>query len=243
MRAHSPSGSERVPEVDVDVDGQLGRLPGLGETAEGPERLLQVGDGLAVGGPRHGPEPRLAEIGDRLLPQLPAQGVVGQPLDLLGDALGREPLDGLGDAGVQGALPLVEQAPVRDLVRERVLERVLEVREEPRLVEELRGLQVREPARAARPPARRRSPGAAAKGTSLPMTAAAWSRRLSSGASRSMRAARIACTVAGICRCSTGRVEPVGAALAGQGRRSPPGSGRSPRGRRDCPRSARSGAA
>src|SRR6185295_5267419 len=24
---------ERVPEVDVDVDGQLGRLPGLGETA------------------------------------------------------------------------------------------------------------------------------------------------------------------------------------------------------------------
>ena len=101
---------ERVPEVDADVDGQLGRLPGLGETAEGPERLLQVGNGLAVGCPRHGPEPRLAEIGDRLLPQLPAQGVMGQPLGLLGDALGREPLDGLGDAGVQGALPVVEQS-------------------------------------------------------------------------------------------------------------------------------------
>ena len=43
---------ERVPEVDADVDGQLGRLPGLGETAEGPERLLQVDDGLAVGCPR-----------------------------------------------------------------------------------------------------------------------------------------------------------------------------------------------
>ena len=135
---------ERVPEVEVDVDGQLGRLPGLGEAAEGPERLLQVGDGLAVGGPRHGPEPRLAEVRDRLLPQLPAQGVVGQPLGLLGDALGREPLEGLGDAGVQGALPVVEQPPVRDFVRKRVLERVLEVRKEPGLVEELRGLQVGE---------------------------------------------------------------------------------------------------
>ena len=34
-------------------------------------------------------------------------------------------------------------------------------------------------------------------GTSLPTTAAAWSSRLSSGARRSMRAARIAWTVAG----------------------------------------------
>ena len=75
---------ERVPEVEPDVDGQLGRLPALGEAAEGRERLLQVGNGLAIGGPRHGPKPRLAEIGDRLLPQLPAQGVMGQPLGLLG---------------------------------------------------------------------------------------------------------------------------------------------------------------
>ena len=121
--------AERVPEVDVEVDGQLGRLPGLGEVAEGSERLLQVSEGLAIGGPRHGPEPRLAEIGDRLVPQLPAQGVMGQPLGLLGHALGREPLEGLGDAGVERALPVVEQALVRHVVRERVLERVLEVRE------------------------------------------------------------------------------------------------------------------
>ena len=43
-------------------------------------------------------------------------------------------------------------------------------------------------------------------GTSLPMTAAAWSSRLGSGARRSMRAARMACTVAGIFSCSTGRL-------------------------------------
>jgi hypothetical protein len=64
--------AERSPEVEADVDGQLGRLAGLGKTAESPEPLLQVGNGLAVGSPRHGPEPGLAEIGDRLLPQLPA---------------------------------------------------------------------------------------------------------------------------------------------------------------------------
>src|SRR5215470_11047973 len=36
-----------------------------------------------------------------------------------------------------------------------------------------------------------------AKGTSFPMTEAAWSRRLSSAGRRSMRAARMACAVAG----------------------------------------------
>ena len=63
---------ERVPEVEVDVDRQRGRLPGLGEMAGGHERLLQVGSGLVVGPTRYGPEPGLAERGDRLLPQLAA---------------------------------------------------------------------------------------------------------------------------------------------------------------------------
>jgi hypothetical protein len=84
-----------------------------------------VADGFGVGCPRDGPEPRLAEIGDCPLPQLPAQGVVGQPFSLLADALGSEPLDGPGDAGVQSAPPVVEQALIGHLMRERVLERVL----------------------------------------------------------------------------------------------------------------------
>ena len=86
----------------------------------------------------------MAKIGNRLVPQLPAQGVVGQPLGLLGDALGREPLEGLGDASVERAPPVVAQPLVRHLVREGVLERVLEVGNEPGLVEELRGLKVGE---------------------------------------------------------------------------------------------------
>ena len=136
--------AECVPDVDVQVDGQLGRRSGLGEPAKGPERPLQMSNGFAIGSPGHGPEPDLAKIGDGLFPQLAAQGVVGQPLGLLGHALGRELLDGLGDAGVQGALPLVEQPLVGHLVGERVLERVLEIREESDLIEELRRLEARE---------------------------------------------------------------------------------------------------
>ena len=45
---------KRVPEVEADVDGQLGRLPDLGEVTNAFQRLFQMGDGLAVGRPRHG---------------------------------------------------------------------------------------------------------------------------------------------------------------------------------------------
>ena len=48
------------------------------------------------------------------------------------------------------------------------------------------------------------------------MTEAAWSRRFSSGGSRSMRAARIACAVAGICNASGVRTQPIGAPLPDQ---------------------------
>src|SRR5262249_1393379 len=92
--------SERVAEIEVDIDGQLGRLPGTGQTAESPERGLEVGSGLAIGAPRHRSEPGLAEIGDGLLPHLSAQGVMGQPLSPLGDAFSRKPLNCLGDAGM-----------------------------------------------------------------------------------------------------------------------------------------------
>ena len=41
--------------------------------------------------------------------------------------------------------PLLQEAAVRDLMRERVFERVVEIREEAGLVEELGGLEVGEP--------------------------------------------------------------------------------------------------
>ena len=82
----------------------------------------------------------------------------------------------------------------------RVLERVLKIRKKPRLVQELRRLEVTEPRRNV-------SSGTSAMacssvyGTSLPITAAACRSRLSSGNSRSMRAARSAWAVAGCATC------------------------------------------
>src|SRR5262249_6322608 len=106
---------------------------------ESHQRALQVGDPLAAGAPRHGPERRPAAMTNRLPPCLPTQGVMGQSLDLLAEFLARKTLHGLRDAGVQRALTVAQQPAVRDVVRERVLEGVLEIREELRLVEKLRG--------------------------------------------------------------------------------------------------------
>ncbi len=61
-------GKERVPEFEVNVDGQLGHLAALGEMAKGRERPFQVGGGLAVGGPPCSPQPRLPQIGNGFLP-------------------------------------------------------------------------------------------------------------------------------------------------------------------------------
>ena len=66
-----------------------------------------------------------------------------QALDLLREAIGIETLDRFDDRPVERAPPILQHASVRDLVRERVLERVLEVGEKLRLVHELGGLEVR----------------------------------------------------------------------------------------------------
>ena len=108
-------------------------------------------DRLPVGRARHRLRAGLAEIGDGLLPHLAPERVVGQALDVLGEPVGVEALDGLDDPGVERAPALLEQAAVGHLVGERVLEGVLEVGEEARLVEELGGLEVGEAVGAARP--------------------------------------------------------------------------------------------
>src|SRR5262245_5279373 len=131
---------QRVPEIEPDVDGQLARLSGVGETADGCERLLQMGDGVAIGSSRDRAHTRVAKIAHGLVPQPTPQRVMRQSLGLLADALLLESLDRLDDAGVKGALTVVQQPLVCDVMRERMLEGVLEVWEEPRLVEKFCGL-------------------------------------------------------------------------------------------------------
>src|SRR5262245_14622825 len=72
--------------------------------------------------------------------------MVREPLDLLAETVAMERLDRVHESRVQVATPLLQEAAVRDLVGERMLERVLQIRKQTRLVQELGRLQMREPA-------------------------------------------------------------------------------------------------
>jgi hypothetical protein len=90
------------------------------------------------------PRPGLLAVGHSLVPYLTPQGVVGQAFDLLGQAIGSEAFEGLDNARMQHPPPLQQEAAVCHLVRQGMLERVLDPGKEASLIEELRGLQVSE---------------------------------------------------------------------------------------------------
>jgi hypothetical protein len=99
--------------------------------------LLEERDGFAVGRSRPRLLSRLTQVGHRAVPQGPAHRMVGQPLDVLDQAVAVDRLDRFEDPGVEDALAILEEAPVHDLVGQRMLEGVLGLGEEPRLVEKL----------------------------------------------------------------------------------------------------------
>ena len=151
-------------------------------------------------------------------------------------ALGVRRLDGRRRSGREAPAGGRGAAAVGDLVGQGVRERVLELGEQARLVEELGGLEL--PSRAAR---LLRLVGDRLEERERHVLAddrRAWSSRLCSGASRSMRAARMARTVAGISRAPPAARQAIGAALACQHPVST-SAGRTPRGRAGCPRCAR----
>src|SRR5215510_1327446 len=129
--------SERAPKVDRSCDG----VAALRQVAERLERLLETRQRLPVGGMPMRPVARLLREGHGLVPSLAPEGVMGQAVDVLRQAAGVEPFDGIDDAGVESATLILEKARVGDLVCERVLEAVLEVEEERRFVEELAALE------------------------------------------------------------------------------------------------------
>ena len=232
---------ERDLKIEPEVDGLLARLGALGQMRQGAEGLLEAAHGLPVRGSRHGLGGGLAEVRHGLRPHLAPQGVLRQPLDLLAESIGVECLDRLHDPGVKRAPPLVEHAAVGHLVRERVLEGVFEIREEARLVEELGGLQMREPCRATPPRAAPRSRAAARR-------ARPCRRPTLTAAGSSPRAAAGRCAPRGRPARSPGPGCSRGGGRAGtvrDRRRACPSRrarARSPRGRTGCPRCARSGA-
>jgi hypothetical protein len=70
--------------------------------------------------------------------------VVGQPFDLRGHPVAGEGFEGLDNVGMERPPPLQQEAAVRHLLGEGVLEGVGVLGQEPRLVEELRRLEVRQ---------------------------------------------------------------------------------------------------
>src|SRR2546426_2659592 len=103
--------------------------------------LPEVRDGFAVGRALHGPRPGLIQIGNGLAWYFAPHRMMGKPLDLLAQAIRVEPFDRLHDPGMKGAATIAEEAAVRDLVGQRVLEGVLEVGKELDLVQEVCSLQ------------------------------------------------------------------------------------------------------
>jgi hypothetical protein len=134
---------ERHAQGEPEIDGLLARVALLWQMREGTERLFEGPHGLAVSRPRQGLLPRLPAVHQGLVPHFAPQGMVGQAFDLLGHAVGRERLKSLDDAGVEYPPPLQQEAAVGDLMGEGVLEGVLVLGKEARLVEELGRLQVR----------------------------------------------------------------------------------------------------
>jgi hypothetical protein len=124
-------------QLEADVEGLLQCGLALRQCREDTQCLLEPGPGVLERRPRGRLRSGLTEIVHRLLRQLGPHGVVGEPLDLLVEAIPVERLDRRDDPRVKLAPALLQQATVCHVVRERVLERVLEVRKQTGLVEEL----------------------------------------------------------------------------------------------------------
>ncbi len=136
----------------------------LREMLQGDQRLLKAPYRFPVGRTRRRFGTGLTTVTQGLLPHLTPEGMVRQPFDLFGQAVGREPFDGFDDPGVEGAPSLTQETAVGHLVREGVLKRVFELGKEARLIEELSRLQVGERPGAGSPRRVRRWPAAARRG-------------------------------------------------------------------------------
>src|SRR5262245_48873725 len=100
------------------------------------QRLLQVDHGLAVGRARTRLDTRLSAIGYGLLPHLTPEGMVCEAFEVFAASLSRERFQCLHDASVEEAPPLVREILIGDLLGEGMLEGVLALGKEARLIEE-----------------------------------------------------------------------------------------------------------
>src|SRR5262249_60440039 len=106
------------------------------------ERLLKTRAGFGKRRARRCSGSGLTKIVHRFFGHPPLDRVVGQPLDLFTKVIGIEGFNNFDDTRVNVAAVFVENPAVCDLVRERMLEAVLQVREKLSCLEEFRRLEI-----------------------------------------------------------------------------------------------------
>ena len=103
-----------------------------------------MADRLGIGRALHRLLPGAVQVVHRLGGVAAATVMMRQGVVVLRQTLGKEPLDGLRGTFMQAPPPLQQHSIVGDFLRQGVLEGVFQLREQARLIEELRRLQVRQ---------------------------------------------------------------------------------------------------
>src|SRR5262245_37084506 len=136
---------QRVAQGQPDIDGLFQRRRRRREMAQRAQPLPEELRGLSVCGRSEGPLAGSPQIDDRFVPDLSTKGVMGETIDVLGESLRVDSLDGLDDTGVEHTLSVLENTLIGDLMSQSVLEGVLHaVGQGTRFGEELRRLQTRQ---------------------------------------------------------------------------------------------------
>ena len=134
---------ERGAESQAQVDALTDRLRRLRQPGERLQRALVQRRRLGVGAQARRAVARDARVARGGLPRFAQGGVVRERLRVLLDPGAGHAREGAGDRRVKGAALLAQEAAVGHVVGERVLEGVLDLGVEPRLVQQLGRLQPR----------------------------------------------------------------------------------------------------
>ena len=103
-------GMQRIAQVEAEINRLLARGAIVGEMLKGRQGLLKGLSRLPQGRALDRPGPGLATVGHSFVPHLATHSMVRQPVDLLGQAVGIQPLEGCHNADMQHPPPLLEQA-------------------------------------------------------------------------------------------------------------------------------------
>ncbi len=140
----APERNESHAQLESYIDRLGERLRSFRHSLERPQRCLEPLRRRIVRRARNRPLPRPPKIRDCFSPCFGAERVAGEALDVLTRLVGLPAFERFQYRQVQGHPPLVQEARVRNFMCQRVLERVLRLREEAGVIEELGGLEVRE---------------------------------------------------------------------------------------------------